>query len=451
MSLSTVISDLEAEGIRQVATACFLTSRGVTQSAKAKLFGLEDASSTSFGTDSGICMALSLSSIPEVASTAVACEGNIVYFPDDEDLARGEGLFDSLGPAMERILNEGMSSSASLIVVSENPDVTKAMLEEAASDVLSHLVSTKKKVASLGDVFGKVEYVKSTEEAMDLLDPTKEPSQAQENIASTVASDFWQSTPIMFSSSSAFMSAKDLAAARQLGPAARKALENVVDTVKAMSEDGQSFVPNFGDLCTAASRRAMEEFDGAAISPDLASTAMGKQIRANLKEELAGELADLASVQLNLLQEACFAEFRSSLSKLRISPTLTTDMQTVAKESVADFVKKSKKMPISTADAKVAYQSKLQDFCSERLLAARASGQFRPIPRKGVTIGLHWLLPKPFGNDYRQEPWMVQATDNLVYIPPDKITDVNPNDVATGDWRSKVVPSPAGTEMIYMQ
>lgn len=449
MSLSTVISDLEAEGIQQVATACFLTSRGVTQNAKAKLFGLEDTSSTSFGTDSGICMALSLSSIPEVASTAVACEGNIVYYPNDEDLARGEGLFDSLGPAMERILNEDMSSSSSLIVVSEDPATTKAKLEEAASDVLSHLVSTKKKVATLGDVFGKVEYVKSTEDAMDLLDATKEPSQAQESIASTVASDFWQSTPISFSSSSAFMSAKDLAAARQLGPAARKALETAVDTIKVMTEDGQSYVSNFGDLCTAATKRAIEEFDD--ISPDLASTSMGKQIRSNLKEELAGELADLASVQLNLLQDVCFAEFRGRLNKLRISPALPTDMQAVVKVSVADFVKKSKKMPIGTADAKAAYQSRLNGFCSERLLAARASGQFKPVPRKGVTIGLHWLLPKPFGNDYRQEPWMVQATDNLVYVPPDKISDVNPNDIATGDWRSKVVPSPAGTEMIYMQ
>ena len=108
-------------------------------------------------------------------------------------------------------------------------------------------------------------------------------------------------------------------------------------------------------------------------------------------------------------------------------------------------------MPIGTADAKAIYQSRLQEFCSQRLLAARAGGQFKPVPRKGVTIGMHWLLPKPFGNDYRQEPWMVQATDNLVYIPQDKITDVSPEDVASGDWRSKVVPSPTGNEMIYMQ
>ena len=126
-------------------------------------------------------------------------------------------------------------------------------------------------------------------------------------------------------------------------------------------------------------------------------------------------------------------------------------MENVAKESVADFVKRAKSMPIGTADAKAIFKNRLHEFCSERLLAARAGGQFKPVPKKGVTIGMHWLLPKPFGNDYRQEPWMVQATDNLVYIPSDKITDVNPEDVASGDWRSKIVPSPTGNEMVYMQ
>ena len=57
----------------------------------------------------------------------------------------------------------------------------------------------------------------------------------------------------------------------------------------------------------------------------------------------------------------------------------------------------------------------------------------------------------PFGNDFRQEPWMVHATDNLVYVPPDKITDVSPEEVAAGDWRNKIVPSPSGNEMLYMQ
>jgi len=360
---------------------------------------------------------------------------------------------------MERILNEDegiITGSSSLIVVTEDPQTTKERLEDAAVDVLSNLVSMKKKVVVLSDVFDKVQYVTTADEAMDLFEASKDPSQAQESIASTVASDFWQSTgssPMAFISSSfsTNMSPKDVAAARKLGPAARKALETAVETIRTISEENRSLVSNFGELCGAATQRALEELEEAAISPAVSSSAVGKQIQANLRDELNGEFADLATGQLDLLQEACFGDFKAKLSKLKISPLLPTEMQTVAKESVADFSKRGSKMPIGMADAKAVYQSRLQEFCSERLLAARASGQFRPLPRKGITIGMHWLLPKPFGNDYRQEPWMVQATDNLVYVPPDKITDVNPDEVASGDWRSKVVPSPAGNEMIYMQ
>lgn len=456
MSLSTVISDLEAEGVSLVVPICFLTSRGVTEAKKAELFGLDDVSTTSFGTDSGVCMALSTGScsVPEAASTAVACEGNVVFYADEDDLARGEGLFDSLGPAMERILNE--EGSSSLIVVTENPQTTKERLEDAAVDILANLVSMKKKISVLSDVFDKVQYVTTAEEAMNLLEATKDPSEAQESIASAVASDFWQSTgssPMAFisSSSSGNMSPKDLAAARKLGPAARKALETAIETVKTVSEDNRQLVSNFGELCEAATQRALDDLEEAAVSPAVSSSAVGKQIQANLRDELNGELGDLATGQLDLLQEACFVDFKGKLSKLKISPLLPKEMQNVAKESVVDFSKRASKMPTGTADAKAVYQTRLLEFCSERLLAARASGQFKPLPRKAITIGMHWLLPKPFGNDYRQEPWMVQATDNLVYVPSDKITDVNPDEVASGDWRSKVVPSPAGNEMIYMQ
>lgn len=457
MSLSTVISDLEAEGVSSVGPACFLTSRGVTEAKKAELFGLDDITATAFGTESGVCLALSTgtSSVPEAASTAVACEGNIVYYADNDDLARGEGLFDSLGPAIERILNDNdgiITGSSSLIVVTENPSNTKAKLEAAAVDVLANLVSGNKKVAVLGDVFDKVQYVKTADEALSLLEASTDPATAQDTIAAAVASDFWQSTPKAFISSSSNMSPKDLAAARKLGPAARKALDSAIETVKTMTEDNRVVVPNFGDLCVAATKRAMDELEeNAAVSSSVSSSAVGKQIQANLRDELNGELSDLAEAQLNLLQEACFADFKAKLSKLRISPVLDKDMQNVVTESVATFVKRAKSFPIGTADAKVALQNRLQEFCSERLLAARAGGQFKPIPRKGVTIGMHWLLPKPFGNDYRQEPWMVQATDNLVYIPQDKITDVSPEDVSSGDWRSKIVPAPTGNEMIYMQ
>lgn len=444
MSLSTVISDLEAEGVNELGTACFLTSRGVTTSKKREFFGIEDGSSTAFGTDTGACMALTPPSVAEVASTVVACGGNIVYYADEDDLSRGEGLFDSLGPAMERILNEDMTRTSSLIVVSSNPATTKIQLESAAASVLSSLVSSKK-VSTLDDVFAMVKYVTTPEEAMEFVAGSEEPAQAQATIAATVASDFWQTTPIALSTP---MSPKDLAAARQLGPAARKAAESALATVKAMA--GGELVSNFGELCSAAMKRAMDDLDDSSSS-SLASTSVGKQIRENMKIEIAAELAVLSDIQLELLKEACFTEFKQNLSKLRISPNLAKDMQDVADKSIAEFAKRAKKNPGSSSDAKTAFKAQLKEFCAERLLAARAGGQFRPLPRKGVTIGLHWLLPKPFGNDFRQEPWMVHATDNLVYVPPDKITDVSPDEVAAGDWRKKIVPSPSGNEMLYMQ
>jgi hypothetical protein len=445
MSLSTVISDLEAEGVIELSTACFLTSRGVTSAERAAFFGIEDTSTTSFGTESGLCMALGPNSLPEVASAAVACGGNLVYYPNTDDLSRGEGLFDSLAPAMERILNSDLGPTGLIVVCDGDCASTKQQLEQAAADVMGNLVSPKK-VALLEDVFDAIHYVKSADDALELLESqaSVDPSQAQAIIASVVASDFFGTTPTPLGG----MSAKDLAAARQLGPAARKALEASLDTVKKMSEG--VVLPNFGDLCEAATKRAMDDLD-AASSASLAASTVGKQIRANLKEEISAELADLSEQQLDLLQLECFDEFKKDLSKLRISPILGTDMKEVADKSVKSFALLSKRLPISAANAKSAYKTQLDEFCAERLLTARASGQFKPVPRKGVTIGLHWLLPKPFGNDYRQEPWMVHATDNLVYIPSDKITDVNPDDVATGDWRRKIAPSPAGNEMIYMQ
>jgi hypothetical protein len=93
----------------------------------------------------------------------------------------------------------------------------------------------------------------------------------------------------------------------------------------------------------------------------------------------------------------------------------------------------------------------LKEYVALRLQTARADGKFRPVPRKGVTMGLHWLLPKPFGNDYRLEPWEVHAKDDLIYVPKDKITDVRKEDVLTGDWRDSIVPCPTANEMMYLK
>merc|ERR1712194_334448 len=106
-----------------------------------------------------------------------------------------------------------------------------------------------------------------------------------------------------------------------------------------------------------------EELDGVS-SPLLTASKTGKQIRENLKHDIAAALADLCEDQLKMLKVACFDEFKQDLSKLRISPNLASDMKNVVTKSVASFTSKSKKMPISSANDKAAFKTQLREFCS---------------------------------------------------------------------------------------
>ena len=490
MSLSTVINDLEAEGCETVTTYCFITSKSVTQRTKATLLQTlidsdEDLLALKvIGTTTGLALCDPSSDASEVALTACACGGNIIFYPDAIDLSRQEGLFDGLGPALEKLLSTSTSSSStsSLLVVVQNAqdkERTKASLEQAAETVLSSVIQHHKHSSSnnninkqeshadaslLQDVFDNVQYVTPQEAAVVLAQTTSSisPVQAAARVADTVDLEtmLWTSLPPIMTTTSS-LSANDLAAARMLGPKARVLLLQAIQQVKqaCVGQDGSSmvFVPTFGELCKVAMDQAVAGLEKEVEdSPAILNAAFGKQIRSNLLSELDAELGDLFIGQLDLLQEACFDECKKGISKLLVSPNLGNDMQGVASKSVSDFAKRAKKLIAKGSSwtaqpAKKQYQTRLKDFCTTRLQAAEASGQYRPLPRKGVTIGLHWLLPKPFGNDFRQEPWMVHASDNMVYVPKDKITDLSPEDVAAGDWRDKIVPSPAGNDMLYMQ
>jgi hypothetical protein len=486
MSLSTVISDLEAEDCTELTTACLLLSHSVTSRERANLLGEllgtaslgnsdgdnESASASpadlvsswkAIGTTAGLALAQP-STTQEVASTVEACGGTILYYPSKTDLARGEGLFDSLAPAMEKILStDGIKKGCLLVIVEDNDSTTQSKLEKAAEAVLLTLI-TEKPVSVLRDVFDKVMYV-SPKEAVEVLtrqlDQSTTPSFAAASIATAVSSDLSLLFPTTSAAAATTLSAADLAAARKLGPAARKQRAQVLQFVQdsCQNRDGTpKLVPEFGNLCDAAVQRAMEDLDEeSAGSASLIQSGLGKQIRSSLSSELFSELGDLLQDQLDLLQRASFEDCTKKMSALRVSPNLASDMEDVTKKSLLAFGKAANRLVAKKASswsvqpAKQQYAIKLKGFRENRLLVAQASGQYKPVPRKGVTLGFHWLLPKPFGNDYRQEPWMVHATDNLVYVPKDKITDVNPEEVASGDWRSKIVPSPAGNDMLYLQ
>jgi hypothetical protein len=468
MSLSTVISDLEAEDCNELTTACLILSHSVTRKERARLLGellgtavqgTDPVSWKAVGTDTGLALAQP-ASIQEVASTVEACGGTILYYPSATDLARGEGLFDSLAPAMEKLLVQGKKGCL-LVIVQDNDSQaeTQTRLEHAANSVINTLV-TDKPVSVLQDVFDRVMYVSPAQASQVLLHQLGQsttPADAAASVAAAVSSDL----SLLFPVTESPLSAADLAAARKLGPAARRQRSQVFEFVKDACQNPDAtpkLVVEFGSLCDAAVQRATEELnEQAAESSSLIQSGLGKQICSSMVSELFAELGDLLQVQLEESQLAAFEEFKKELSKLRVSPNLASDMEEVSAKSQAAFAKSANKLVAKKAtgwsvqSAKQQYKTQLKEYLTSRLLAARASGQFKPVPRKGVTLGFHWLLPKPFGNDYRQEPWMVHATDNMVYVPKDKITDVSPEEVAAGDWRSKIVPSPAGNDMLYMQ
>ena len=531
MSLTTVIQDLEAEGASYVTTAAFLTSKSVRSASCStllrSLFGVsgegdhdeevEYGATTAFGkklaTDgdesdaehggSGVAIACpaATATVSEVSSTVVACGGTVVYVADAVDLGRGEGLFDSLGPAIERLLaaramaetEEGAANAPSLrnrpstlIVVFSGAqtaaDIARARssFESAAAKMLHAIIQSAPRATKLQDVFDRIEYLSSDEKDVDMqLCPAggkvgpkspsaREPAEVAGSVADVVTAGLVENLGPMVEMAAKvpvkqacprLTNAVDLAAARLLGPSAKSALDECLSLVqKSTGPDGSKLVPEFGALCDAAFNRALQNFDSISGSR-FKKSPVARRIRSDLVENLYSELSDIYDVQVASLKTAAFDSFRGRLNKLRITPALANDMKEAAVTSINEFAAGAKKLRaphapqswMSISDQISDVRSRFNEHNSDRLRAARASGQFKPVPRKGVTVGFHWLLPKPFGNDYRQEPWLTHTADDLVYAPVDGITDVSPNEIRTGDWRKSVVPAPSSSEMMYLK
>ena len=473
MSLSTVVSDLEAEGCNELSTACFITSRSVTKQERARILeDLLDSGDISHNEEAGTVdqwkavattagLALAQpSNFQDTAAAACACGGTILYYASPVDLDRGEGLFDTLAPAMEKIMSSTDHKQRHLYVLVESPQdkkLVRQQLESVAQSVLANLITPDgKPVTTLREVFDHVDCIAPSQAGDAVIKHEKTTPTA---VAAQVA-QLWNPQEMVQSQINSLtysMTGANLAAARTLVPAARRRVHEALQTVTSACSDetgNMKLVMQFGLLGDAALRQA----DSALYDSSL-NSATAKQIRYNLQADLNGALQDMFNQQLDLLQVAQFEEFKRSLSKLLVSPNLQNEMEAAAKKSIAAFAAAAKKLVPkrasgnwNVATANVAYARKLKAYVANRVLNARASGKFKPLPRKGVTVGLHWLLPKPFGNDYRQEPWMVHAVDDMVYVPSTgKLADVNPQEVEAGDWRDKIVPSPAGNDMIYMQ
>lgn len=456
-SLRNVVNALEKDHqCPQVAAACLLTSTGITQKQRDSLIEVlvDGSPSKVVGTPSG-CVVATPESIPEATVASCACDGRIVYYPSAVDLVRGEGLFLTLAPVLESLVSVGSTQGSLMVIVPPGMTVkeVQALFEAPAEAILANLVSSDN-VSNLQGIFANISYVPLSE----VTSAQMERMLAADKVSpSQMASRIQTALPV---SNIYDLSAMDVTAVRLLAPAARLNLKQAVEQVRgiATDDDGASkLVVNFGELCEAAMEQANRRLAEAAPSSSLLSSPAGRQCQIYLETGVERELYSLFEEQMSLCAQASFEQLKKSISKLIVAPTLADDMGREAKKAVAAFSAAAKRMVCkkctswSADPAKDEFRRVVKEYISKRLASARAGGQFRPVPRKGVTVGLHWLLPKPFGNDYRQEPWMVHATDGMVYIPKDKITDVSPEEVAAGDWRRKVVPSPVGNDMLYMQ
>jgi len=425
-------------------------------------------------------------SVSEVAATVHACGGNIVFVASVSDLNRGEGLFDQLAPAIECFLNgvpeddedegDDLATPRTLVVVVEGAVTqgdlltAKTQLESAAAEVLISIVQpASSQFTTLEEIFDNVEYVSSTSPIDEILLDVAEsydPTTAAQNVANAAYAIGAMKPGSVRPSKSSLTTPLDLAAARKLLPLAHRTVERCVERVgEATSNEDEDddevlLRTDFGEVTDAAIEDALAKYEEEAGPAGLAGSSVGKKIRADLEEELASAMEARYIQQLDLYFLASKEGFKQALSGLRLSPNLSSDMQDAASKIIAQFSSGVGALRSRNPRAKDwpkadgwsgRLKRELKEYVGLRIRTARADGKFKPVPRKGVTVGFHWLLPKPFGNDYRLEPWQVHTEDSLAYIPKDKITDVAQEEVRTGDWKNSVVPCPTGKEMIYFK
>lgn len=520
MSLSSVITDMEAEGVNHLSTATILTSRSVTSSVRASvfenLFGDADTSmmqdedeesvtldqATAFGKQFGredeekVGVAIANPSAStsvnaaDAAMTVLSTHGSVIYVCHPVDLQRQEGLFQDLAPAVERLLmhqNQNENSAAELIVIFQGMtdpselEEAKAKFEAAAAIMLSNHIITPTSSKNIRDIFETVEYLSESAASTSLFKTLMEgkgqlldPAEAAASVASAVSSAGgpFDATALLGRGMSP-LSPVDLAASRKLGPLSRQALQSTLTKIQELTslqdadsdsnQDETQLVSGFGALVEASIAQTMTQFDES--SAPFQKSSITKRKRADLLQQIYVEVGDIYDNQLSQLKTACFESFRKGLSKLRVSPTLPQDMQSVLQTTVQQFDQQSKlllptdsksksytSLWSSPTHAKAQFARSLKEYCTDRLNAAKASGNYRPLPRKGVTLGFHWLLPKPFGNDYRLNPSDVYSGSQLHYSPrTNKVAEIGQDEVSknTGDWRKTVIPIPAASEMMY--
>merc|ERR1719203_401094 len=186
--------------------------------------------------------------------------------------------------------------------------------EGSASRMLAAIVQPGGKAAAratkLEDVFDRIEYLGADARDVDahlcpaggVSDPDSPSSRDMDEVAADVSAvvssglvenlgpvvEMMATVPVK-QACPRLTSPIDLAAARLLGPLSREALAGCLDAVRAQTgEDGKVLVQDYGALCGAAIRRALETFDAAGAR--FGNSPVARRLRADLQENLYAEL-----------------------------------------------------------------------------------------------------------------------------------------------------------------
>mmetsp|Transcript_12329 Transcript_12329/g.18477 ORF Transcript_12329/g.18477 Transcript_12329/m.18477 type:complete len:516 (+) Transcript_12329:51-1598(+) len=174
----------------------------------------------------------------------------------------------------------------------------------------------------------------------------------------------------------------------------------------------------FGPRIDMIIDEALENFDQA--TEKFSGTSAVSKIYSELKSSLLKDAQSIYSLQIQFLKAAAGEKFRRNPTTLRVSPTLSRDLNAAIDECEEYMAKTSKGMQSKYLKSMVDFERKqlraeLKELSKERLQLARIQGGAAALsrPRKQIGMSFHWLLPEPFGNDARQTP--LELSDEAAY------------------------------------
>eukprot|EP00587_Corethron_hystrix_P006110 CAMPEP_0113320078 /NCGR_PEP_ID=MMETSP0010_2-20120614/14019_1 /TAXON_ID=216773 ORGANISM="Corethron hystrix, Strain 308" /NCGR_SAMPLE_ID=MMETSP0010_2 /ASSEMBLY_ACC=CAM_ASM_000155 /LENGTH=523 /DNA_ID=CAMNT_0000177765 /DNA_START=61 /DNA_END=1633 /DNA_ORIENTATION=+ /assembly_acc=CAM_ASM_000155 len=410
-------------------------------------------------------------SVPDSASTAAAVgsSGALALFVHSVDSARGEGLFGSLGPILERSLRSGVRRKIAVILL---PGASEEAVEAAA----------RRLVASMSAATPEGEKISHWNEAADVsyhvLDAGSSPAALKAALAdaSVDAQSAERSALAGLSSAASEVASVRTASSSDVATIATLAFPSRDDAVRAVADSTKNrsnvAVPpllllDFGARVDAVLAAAMEKFD--ALLSDLPASVRGSSSlvaarRKELTEDILGRIhGTIFDGQVRELALACEESFRKEMAKLRITPNLPSDMDRCVTDAEAEYRKKApglipRAARWDAAGGILELGPQCRDYVKRKLAAATLQGSYRPAPRKLVSLGFHYLMPEgPFADDYRRpNDRMVTEEGEFVYTPIAKRSEVGVPELKS--WGRKIMddggagtlPGASGNTANYM-